>query len=750
MSGSTDTTRNGPSHRRTAPAGSPARRPAARGRTMVHLLLAALPLLLAGMVFSLRSGEAAIGATSTPSAYVPLQPYRRVDTRSGLGTERIDGTTLRVAVAGRDGVPANATAVAVTVVVTGGTGPGFLTAYPSGIARPNTSIINYERGLTYNTDAIVPLGTDGAFVVHTLTPAQVVIDVTGAFVPTGSATAGRFVGVAPDRIVDTRNGSALRPGERRTVKLPASVPADAVAAAVTLTSTAPNRAGFFTAWPNGNRPDTSTLNVPFADATRASTAIVPLGNRSFEVYASGGGELIVDLVGYFTGASAPSSTDGLFVPIDPVRKLDSRQSQMLARGETRAFSTEGRGVAVGSLAMIRPWSPGFATLYANGTRAPETSSINLADVPVIAAMAMSRTTSAGVSIYSSTHADYLFDQYGFFTAPHSAITEAVAPTTPNPPAGGDGNGCSVSPLLVPSCGIWFGASTNDRAGTYDYARGLAEYEAVARNTPDILHFYKNGSQRFPNRGEVAMAERPGLQRSLLFYNWKPSDSNWAAVARGSRDAEIDVISQSIKSYPHTIFLTIWHEAEDEVRDTPGSGRTPEDYAAMYRHVVSKLRANGVDNVVFVWTVMGFYGWRQFFDGMYPGHEYVDWIGYDPYSKDNLHANLYDLLNRNRPDIGWPGFYSWATQKAPGKPIVLTEWGIDVGSNGDPAGILRSTDPYELMRRFPMLKAMMYWNDVDQLNPRIDQTSAKGQALGQAYRELAAHPVFNAMTPNSAP
>jgi hypothetical protein len=50
----------------------------------------------------------------------------------------------------------------------------------------------------------------------------------------------------------------------------------------------------------------------------------------------------------------------------------------------------------------------------------------------------------------------------------------------------------------------------------------------------------------------------------------------------------------------------------------------------------------------------------------------------------------------------------------------------------------------------MLKAFVYWNDMNKINARIDETTAKGLAYGTAYRKFAAHPVFNAMTPDSAP
>ena len=77
---------------------------------------------------------------------------------------------------------------------------------------------------------------------------------------------------------------------------------------------------------------------------------------------------------------------------------------------------------------------------------------------------------------------------------------------------------------------------------YDYARGLGEYEAVAQNVPDILHFYKTGATTFPTADEIGMSQRPGRQRSLLFYNWKPSTSlTWREIANGGADENIRMV-----------------------------------------------------------------------------------------------------------------------------------------------------------------------------------------------------------------
>ncbi len=502
-------------------------------------------VLLLGFLAPTGSDSSVFGATGITTRYVKVAPFRLADTRVNLGAQRLDANTWRVTVAGVNGVPANAAAVAVSLVATGASQPGNLLTYPAGEARPTASNLNYDAGQTYSTGAIVPLGAGGAFDVYTLNPVDFVVDVTGAFVPATTASAGRFVPVAPSRRLDTRTSGWLDPGETATVNLGNGVPNDATAAIVTLTSTAPNSPGYFTAWASGAVPQTSSLNVSDFGSTRATTTIIPIANRSLRVASSNGGHLIVDLIGYFTGPSAPSNAVGLFIPMTPTRQLDTRQQGAFSAGEARSFTTTGGGAAVGSLAMIHPAQPGYGALFANGTPTPETSSINLDETAIIANMAVTRTSSAGVAIYSSADTHYIFDQFGTFTSEQAAVTGPVWPTTPaapKPPQLPPTGGCGVSAILVPACGAWFGASTASRDGTYNFAAGLAEYEAVAQNTPDIMHFYKTGAQKFPTAEEIRMSERPG-------HATQPAAVRAGSRAPASRGARSPRVAPTPRSRP---------------------------------------------------------------------------------------------------------------------------------------------------------------------------------------------------------
>ena len=136
----------------------------------------------------------------------------------------------------------------------------------------------------------------------------------------------------------------------------AAVPAGAAAMVLNLTvfdySTG---AGHWTAFPMGTpMPRSSNLNADGPGRTPANQAILPVGvvgaQRGFDIFSAAGGHFIVDVAGYFTGASSTASTDGLFVPNAPDRRLDTRRAGSYGRlhpGWTAEFDYAGRSTSQG-------------------------------------------------------------------------------------------------------------------------------------------------------------------------------------------------------------------------------------------------------------------------------------------------------------------------------------------------------------------------------------------------------------------
>jgi hypothetical protein len=118
--------------------------------------------------------------------YTPLQPARVLDTRTTLGDVSAPvgaRQTVSTRVAGRGGVPADATAVAINITATGPTADSYLTVFPTGRPRPSASSINFPARSTVGNFVIAELGTNGRLDLYNHNgTTDVVFDVVG-YVP---------------------------------------------------------------------------------------------------------------------------------------------------------------------------------------------------------------------------------------------------------------------------------------------------------------------------------------------------------------------------------------------------------------------------------------------------------------------------------------------------------------------------------------------------------------------------------------
>jgi LPXTG-site transpeptidase (sortase) family protein len=379
---------------------------------------------------------AATGPNTTRFAALP-NPSRIMDTRSDSGNTptgrpRANGS-VSMAVAGKVGIPADATAVVMNVTVAGADGPGYVTVYPSGGAPPTASNVNTETaGQTIPNLVTVPVGAGGRVSVFTSMGAHLIADVFGYYVPATSSKAGRYIATTPARMIDTRSSSKVAANGVRRVTL-TGVPSDALGAVLNVTVTGTTDGGFWTVYAAGARnPGTSNLNVSGPNQTIANQVIAPVSGGAIDVFSSGGGHVIVDLFGYFTGASAAESTSGLFVPMTPTRFLDTRGAAAvnpLGAGqklypsyvvETPIIGRSGIPATASAVVMnttlVEASRPGFVTVFPAGTTRPDTSTVNSEHQgQTIANHTISPITGRGAGSYASGGAHLIQDVTGWFT-----------------------------------------------------------------------------------------------------------------------------------------------------------------------------------------------------------------------------------------------------------------------------------------------------------------------------------------------
>src|SRR6478735_4441992 len=240
-------------------------------------------------------------ATTTPS--------RLLDTRYGMGapTGRLEpGGRIDLAVTGSSVVPPSGVdSVLLNVTVARPTKDGNLAVWPTGSAAPNSSSLNFSTGTSISGLVVAKVGSNGRVSIRTSAATDVVADVVGWY-PSGAD----YRGLTPARLLDTRSGTGVVSSGpvdaasvvRLKVTGRGGVPVTGVKAVVlTIVVTAPQQAGYLTAYPAGSvRPVTSNLNFVAAQ-TIANTAVVkPSTDGYVDLYVAQATQVIADVQGYLS------------------------------------------------------------------------------------------------------------------------------------------------------------------------------------------------------------------------------------------------------------------------------------------------------------------------------------------------------------------------------------------------------------------------------------------------------------------
>jgi transcriptional regulator of met regulon len=132
------------------------------------------------------------GYFGTDVSLVPLSaPGRLFDSRKPNGstvdglhqaTGRVGaGKTYELPVAGRGGVPSNATSVVLNVTAVSPGGGGFVTVFPCGQPLPQASNLNYQAGDVVPNAVLAKVGAGGKVCLYTYAETDLIVDVAAYF-----------------------------------------------------------------------------------------------------------------------------------------------------------------------------------------------------------------------------------------------------------------------------------------------------------------------------------------------------------------------------------------------------------------------------------------------------------------------------------------------------------------------------------------------------------------------------------------
>ncbi len=221
---------------------------------------------------------------------------------------------------------------------------------------------------------------------------------------------------------------------------------------INLTATETTGPSFFTALPfdasETTDPSTSSLNVTRPGDTRAAGVIVPVptidGKRRIKVFTLFPAKILVDVTGYYTSETSPLSQNGLFVPVTPLRLLDTRLPGTIGKlwpnwvvevNAPPSIASSASALVV-NVTGVDSRGPGFLTV--TGARQPITTTSNLnfsAPGQIVPNHVITPITAThGMQVFTTHGAHVLVDMAGYFTGSPKVPQLSQYVNPPPPPA----------------------------------------------------------------------------------------------------------------------------------------------------------------------------------------------------------------------------------------------------------------------------------------------------------------------------
>jgi hypothetical protein len=287
---------------------------------------------------------------------------------------------------------------------------------------------------------------------------------------------------------------------------------------------------------------------------------------------------------------------------------------------------------------------------------------------------------------------------------------------------------AVPKLLAPTTGIYSGAymdfGDDEDTVTLD---AIENFTALVGKRQAIIGFGNNwGKNKFPT-DQVRIIHNSGAIPLILWYPREISNEipktifNLESINAGKWDDYLDAWGQAAKLIKAPILVSwglemngswyswsgVYHGNSKIIPNTdPPKYQGPETYKQAYKHVVDKIRANGANNIEWVFHTNNTSFPKERWNSMamyYPGSEYADWIGMSAYGMQTLQASW-----RNVTDVLLKPYAELAAID-PSKPLLIAEWGVgEFPKHGNKAAWI--TQAMREMQNLPRLKGAVVWHE----------------------------------------
>jgi glycosyl hydrolase family 26 len=176
---------------------------------------------------------------------------------------------------------------------------------------------------------------------------------------------------------------------------------------------------------------------------------------------------------------------------------------------------------------------------------------------------------------------------------------------------------------------WLGIYASGAPGSYS---GLESFAAATQHQPDIAPYYSGWYQPF----NTAFADEAAAHGAVPVIQIDPRGVSVASITAGRYDSYLVSYADAVNEYGHRtgkgVVIGFGHEMNGSWYWWGWKHTRPAVFVAAWRHIVNVFRAQGADNVTWLWTVNIIRAHGGILDPApwWPGSAYVTWVGIDGY------------------------------------------------------------------------------------------------------------------------
>jgi beta-mannanase len=281
-------------------------------------------------------------------------------------------------------------------------------------------------------------------------------------------------------------------------------------------------------------------------------------------------------------------------------------------------------------------------------------------------------------------------------------------------------------------------------------RSITAFEKNAGKAVSIIEFGQawqanNGSMNAFDPVPYTLTREHG---AIPLINWNPWQSccgvnqpTWrlANIINGRYDDYITRWATGARNWDHPLFLRImdemngnWYPWSEGV-----NGNQSGQFVQAWRHIRDIFTSVGATNVIWVWNPNTEYDGSLPLERLYPGDDYVDWVGmtgfnFGPTARGDVWLSFATLFGPLYDHLG---------QVAPSKPVMICET-ASTEKGGSKADWITDALVTELPARFTRVKAIVWFNWTAEGHDWYIESSPSAQA---AFAKAIASPYFAANT-----